>query len=177
MTSLTKKEMIALENWKQKETERMRALQRQEMKIFIDKIASQWSAQQTRVSKEWEEKENSIMDGFTKIGNVICQYKDAVAEKQNLEKQFRDVEAENDRLKKIPTDNTRQERLLRINELRLEIQKLEDELTKADAELRAANEGKNRYKRLLLEANKVVHEMEEEEAKRKQRHKMRRLCK
>ena len=71
MTSLTKKEMIALENWKQKETERMRALQRQEMKIFIDKIASQWSAQQTRVSKEWEEKENSIMDGFTKIGNVI----------------------------------------------------------------------------------------------------------
>ncbi|OHT03907.1 coiled-coiled tumor supressor protein [Tritrichomonas foetus] len=143
------------------------------MKIFIDKIATQWASQQNKVSKEWEEKEASIMEGFTRIGTVICEYKNAVAEKQTLEKQLKSVELEHDHLKKVPSDSARQERLVRINSLRLEIQKLEEDLTKADAELRAANEGKNRYKRLLLQANKTVHEMEEAEAKRKQNQKRR----
>lgn len=171
----SKKEALAFELWKQKETERCREIQRQDMKIFIDKIASQWSTQQSRVSKEWEQKETEIMDGFNKLGNLICECRSAVAEKQTLEKQLKTLEIEKDSLKKGPSDKDRQERLVRINGLRIEIQKLEDELTKTDAELRAANEGKNRYKRLLLEANKVVHEMEEEENRRKQRRQCRKL--
>ena len=169
----SKKEALAFELWKQKETERCREIQRQDMKIFIDKIAAQWSAQQSRVSKEWEQKETEIMDGFNKLEKLICECKSAVSERQTLEKQLKILEIEKDQLKKGPSDKERQERLVRINGLRLEIQKLEDDLTKADAELRAANEGKNRYKRLLLDANKVVHEMEEEELKRKQRHQAR----
>lgn len=171
---MSKKNAVSFEVWKQKETQRMKSIQRQEMEILIDKIRKQWTAQQAKVSKDWEDKEAKIFEGFSRIENVVCEFKAAVSERQQLEKQLEALEAENDQLKQVPSDAPRQERLMRINNLRLEIQQLEEDLTRSDAELRAANESKNRYKRLFLESNKVLHEMVEEEKKHSSRHSSRR---
>lgn len=162
---MTSKDAANFEVWKQRETQRVRNLQNQEIAILIDKIRKQWTAQQGKVSKDWEEKESRIFEGFSRIETVVSDFKAAVNERKALEKQLRSLEQDNDQLKQVPTDTTRQERLLRINNLRLEIQQLEEDLTKADAELRVANEGKNRYKRLFLESNNVLREMVEEEKK------------
>lgn len=169
----SKKEAMAFELWKQKESERCKELQRQDMRIFIEKIGSQWSAQQSKVSKEWSEKESAIADGFNKIGLVVSDYKNAVAEKQALEKQLRQLDQEIDQLKRGPSENNRQQRLTNINALRLEIEKLTDELSKSDQQLREANEKKAKYKRRFCEASQIVRELEEEEAKRKQRRRLR----
>jgi hypothetical protein len=166
--ALSKRDAAAFEIWRQKEVERMKSLQRQEMGVLIEKIRKQWGAQQARVTKEWEDKESRIFDCFTKIETAVCEFKATNAECQNLQKQQRALEQENDELKQVPADAARQERLVRINNLRLEIQQLEGNLTKVDAELRVANESKNRYKRLFLESNSVLSEMLEEQ-KPKQR--------
>jgi chromosome segregation ATPase len=166
--TLSGKEAAAFETWKQREGERMKAAQRQEMGILIDKIRRDWAAQQARVSRDWEAKEGRILEIFTKIETVIGEFKAANAERQTLEAQLQALEQENDELKKIPPDSTRQERLVRINNLRLEIERLEGDLTRADAEVRATNESKNRYKRLFLESNTVLNEMLQEQ---KQKHK------
>lgn len=172
---MSSKDIASFEVWKQRETQRVRALQKQEIAILIDKIRKQWAGQQGRVSKDWEEKESKIFEGFSRIETVVTDFKSAVAERKQLEKQLRSLEQDNDQLKQVPTDTTRQERLLRINNLRLEIQQLEEDLTKADAELRAANEGKNRYKRLFLESNNIVREMVEEEKKHGSKHASRKI--
>jgi hypothetical protein len=173
--TLSGKEAAAFETWKQREGERMRAAQRQEMGILIDKIRRDWAAQQARVSRDWEAKESRILEGFTKIETVVREFQSTNAERQALEAQLLAIEQENDELKKVPPDSTRQERLVRINNLRLEIERLEGDLTRADAEVRAANESKNRYKRLFLESNSILNEMlQEQKLKQKQKARLRR---
>jgi hypothetical protein len=174
--TLTSKEAAAFEAWKLKEVERLRELERKELGILVEKYKTQWGAQQTRITREWEDKEAKILESFTKIEAIVCEYKTATAERQSLRKQLEALEQENDQLKQIPIDNTRQERLVRINNLRLEIQKMEDDLTKSDAELRAANESKNRYKRLFLESNRVVTEMVQEQQQQQRLKQHRRRC-
>jgi hypothetical protein len=159
-----RKKAAALEAWKQREGERARIQSQQEMGILIDKIRSQWSAEQSKASREWEEKEAQIITGFGKIETAYCKLKAAMAERQTLEQQLKVLTAENDQLKQLPSiDTTRQERLVRINNLRLEIRQLEEELTKTDAEFRSAVESKNRYKRLFLESNKILQSILQEQ--------------
>jgi hypothetical protein len=167
--ALSKKDADAFEIWKQKEVERLKARQRQEMGILIDQIRKQWNAQQARIIKEWEEKEARIFECFTKIETAVCEFKTTAAENKALQKQLEALQQESSALKQAPPDAARQERLVRINNLRLEIQRLEDALTTADAELRAANESKNRYKRLFLESNTVVNEMVEDQKPKNRR--------
>jgi muconolactone delta-isomerase len=163
-----RKKAAAIEVRRAKEAENTRELQRQEMGILIDKIQGQWSAHQLRASKEWEEKEAQILTGFSKIENVFCELKAVIAERATLERQLKTLTEESDHLKQIPsTDSARQDRLVRINNLRLEIRQLEEDVTTADAELRAVSESKNRYKRLFLESNKVLQSMLEEEKQRR----------
>jgi SMC interacting uncharacterized protein involved in chromosome segregation len=141
----------------------------QERGILIDQIRRKWDEQRERISKEWQEKEAKIDECFTKISIAVCEFKATAAENQTLQKQLDALQQESDDLKQVPVSAGRQERLVRINNLRLEIQRLEEALTTADAELRAANESKNRYKRLFPESKTVVNEMLEDQKSKNRR--------
>jgi len=160
------REVPGFERWRQREAQRSRAMQQQELGVLMDQIRRRWTEQQAKVSKDWEDKEARVFDIFSRIESVVVEFKAAAGERQELERQVGALELENDQLKQVPADTSRQERLVRINGLRLEIQQLEDGLTRADAELRAANESKNRYKRLFLESSGVLRTMAEEEKRR-----------
>lgn len=162
---MTKKE-AQFEIWKQKESERMRIIQQEELTNVVNQIKKQHALQQEKYEADWQRKERDIEECFSRIGNVICDYQKANAERQDLEKQLASLEAENDKLKVVPADDARQTRLVNIRSLRLEIKKLEEELTESDAQLRKLNDDKNRYKRLYLEANKVLQEITENQKKR-----------
>lgn len=162
---MSKKE-AQFEIWKQKEIERMRIIQQEELSNIVNQIKKQHAVQQEKYESDWQIKEKSIEECFSKIGNVICDYQKANAERQELEKQLQTLEAENDQLKAVPVDNARQGRLVNIRALKQEIEQLEDELTKSDAQLRTLNDDKNRYKRLYLSATKALQEMMEVQKRR-----------
>lgn len=171
--ALTRQEAAAFEAWKTKETERARQAEQHELRALGEKLEADAAAKRAKISKDWDDKDARIANSFARIETMITDYLSAAQERKSLQRQLETLEHDNDQLKQIPVDNSRQERLVRINNLRLEIQKLEEDLTRSDAELRAANESKNRYKRLFLESNKVVAEMVQEQQKQ-QKAKMRR---
>lgn len=163
------REQAAFELWKRKETQRVQSQQRQEMGVLFDKIKKQWAGQQLKVMKDWEESEGRVLEGFEKIETAASELRNVTSEKQGLERQLKSLEQENNQMKQVPADTNRDSRLVRINNLRLEIQQLESDLTSNDAKLRVANESKNRYKRLFLESTRVVQELVEEDKRHRRK--------
>lgn len=168
-TSMNAREQAAFELWKRKETQRVQSQQRQEMGVLFDKIKKQWAGQQLKVMKDWEESEGRVLEGFEKIETAASELRNVTSEKQGLERQLKSLEQENNQMKQVPADTNRDSRLVRINNLRLEIQQLESDLTSNDAKLRVANESKNRYKRLFLESTRVVQELVEEDKRHRRK--------
>ena len=153
------------EQWKIEESERIKSIQKQEITILIEKIRKEWITTSTKVQKSWNDKENQIDNAFNSLQNAINDYENIILEKKNLELQVKDLEQEIDLLRKPPNDDDKQERLIKINSLRLEIQKMEKELTDAETELREVTNSKNRYKRLFLQSTKTLKEMLNEKKK------------
>jgi len=160
--SKTSNIQVAFEQWKITETERIRNIQKQELAIIVEKIRKEWMGTSTKVQKSWNEKESQIENSFSQLQTVICEYENALSEKKNLETTIKDLEEELEQLSRPPPDDGKQERLSRINSLRLEIQKLEEDITEADTELRETTNSKNRYKRLYLQSIKSLKEMSED---------------
>ena len=147
------------EEWKRQEVQRISKIHQEEQQLFEEKLMKEWMNIQTKTQKSWDEKQNQIEAAMTDMQNDARQYSEAVSTKKNLEKEIASLEKELDRLRKPVEDNSREERLVRISTLKVEIQNLEEQCTAKEREYNEMVQKKERYKRLYLEANKTLNEI------------------
>ena len=145
-----------LELWKQYESARYNKILQQSKSELLSKIKRDWSNTQNQISKEWLAQEAAIVKEFSAIEECISDLQAAMKTKQANQSILKDLREKAEAANSVKVDDTREQRVAHINQLKIEIKSLEESISKAQTELRTAEESKKRYKRLFLRASEDI---------------------